>query len=353
MLFDHLAVHIFGIVYQGQGQIGVFIHLAGGQRIGGGAKVPSLVEHAQHSAVGQGRDILVVVHHEGVLVNQALVIFFVQLGVVSLGVEFINEGFGVEARIVHVDEHFTVVGTAHQVLHGIDQAEVTPAFAQDGKAGVGRAVGSGGIGGHVALDQVKVLVQGGGHFVVVPGNDLLLNKEGGAVAVVLDLSVIVDAVVGNDEQFTVIVHQLLDAVVGVKVLVEVGGLFLGDVGQQVDQHARVLQGLGAVAAVEQIGIHVVSQLQAQGLIQVAGQEFDFEFNAQFFLDHLVDLVVFGGLVTGIAPEHGHGNGFRRSFSQNGGNQRNQHRQYQQRGQHLPHVCFLLTFHLSISCSFFT
>ena len=89
---------------------------------------------------------------------------------------------------------------------------------------------------------------------------------------------------------------------------QVGGLLLGDVGQQIDQRTHVDDLLSAVASVEEVRIVFTGNLGAQRLVQVACQEFDFEGDAEFFFDHLVDLVVIRGLVTGIATEHGYGNG---------------------------------------------
>ena len=52
-------------------------------------------------------------------------------------------------------------------------------------------------------------------------------------------------------------------------VVQVGGLFFGDVGKQVDQGAGVDELLSRVAAVEQIGIVFTSDLGAQSFVQVA------------------------------------------------------------------------------------
>ena len=103
----------------------------------------------------------------------------VQFRIVSLGVGLVDEGGGGVVGGGHVDDDFTVIWTAHQVLHRVDQAEVTPVLAQNGKAGVGGAVLVGGVGSDEALDQIEILVQGGGHHVVVPRDDLLLDEEHG------------------------------------------------------------------------------------------------------------------------------------------------------------------------------
>ena len=104
------------------------------------------------------------------------------------------------------------------------------------------------------------------------------------------------------------------------------------------QRARVDQGVGAVAAVHQVGVILAGDFDGQGLVQVAGQEFKLEFDAQLVLDLLEDLVVGGGLLAGIADEHRDGD--RLFFRDGGGYQRQYQRQHQQYGQQLLHVVCL-------------
>ena len=104
-----------------------------------------------------------------------------------------------------------------------------------------------------------------------------------------------------------------------------------------DQRAGVDQGLGAVAAIEQVRqVFHVLQLQAQGLVQVAGQELELELDAEFLFDLLVDLVVSGGLVAGGAVEVGQGDGFLILGHSEGHQQGAQQRQRQQYGEHFLH-----------------
>ena len=98
---------------------------------------------------------------------------------------------------------------------------------------------------------------------------------------------------------------------------ETRGLFGADVVQQVDQSTVVDDQVSAVAAVEEIRIVFIGNLQTQGFIQVAGQEFEFELDAEFFFDQLVDLVVFIRLITGIAAEHSQRDRFESAVCQSG------------------------------------
>ena len=328
------AFQVIFIVQERDGQEGFGILLSSLQGLGGSAEVPGLVEHTQHVAAGQSSDVLVIVHNEGVGADEALVIDVIQLGVVGLCVILVNEGPGGEFRIIHVNQHFTVVGTAHEVLHGVDQAETAPVFAQDGESGVGGAVFSSGVLLDVAFEHCEVLVNGLRHNVVVPLDDFLLGEEGRSV-VGLDVVIVQHAVVGDDVQFAILAQQLVQLHVGaVQVLVQVGGLLFADVGQQVDQHVSIFQDLSAVSAVEQVGLFVVSDLQRQGLVQVVGQELDFKADSEFVSDLLVDLVVSSGLIARISLEHGHGDGS--VFRHHGRNDRENHRQSQQGSQDFPH-----------------
>ena len=331
------------VVDQAQGHVGVLVLLVGLQGVGGVAEVPGLVEHAQHGAGGQLRDVLVIAHDEGVGADDALLELLVQLLVVGLGIGLVDEGLGGIVVLGDVHQHLAVVGAAHQVLHGVDQAEVPPAVAQDVKADVGNAVRIGGVLGDEALDQVEVLVQGLDGGIARPGQHLLLDEERGAVDLVDDLIALAQAVVGDD------VHDILvqvlvmgdDAVLlGLDVGPDVRGILGVDVVQQVDQRAGVDQGLGAVAAVEQVRqvLHVL-QLQAQGLVQVAGQELKLELDAKLLFDLLVDLVVGSGLVAGGAVEISQGDGFLSLGHREGNHQRSQQRQRQQYGQQFLHRVF--------------
>ena len=122
---------------------------------------------------------------------------------------------------------------------------------------------------------------------------------------------------------------------------DVRGVLGIDVVQQVDQRAAADQDLvGAVAAVKQIG-QVVQILahQAQLLVQIAGQEFHLEGDAEFLFDLLVDLVVGIGLITRSTVEIGEGDGFFVGHSH--GDQGDQQGQGQDRSQQLFHDSFLL------------
>ena len=149
--------------------------------------------------------------------------------------------------------------------------------------------------------------------------------------------VIVDAVVGNDEQFAVFIHQVGKQILDV--VVKVGG----DVRHQVNQSASGDQLFSTVGAIEQIGVVFTGDLGAQGLIQVAGKELDLKLDTEFFFDQFVHLVVVRGLVAGIAAEHGDRDGL---LSQREGRHGQDHRQSQDSSQQFTHVSLL---HL---CNFF-
>ena len=218
------------------------------------------------------------------------------------------------------------------MLHGVDQAEVTPVFAQDGEAFVSGAVLIGGVSSDEALDQIEVLVDRLDLGVAAPSQDLLLDVESGAVGIQVDLAVVVDAVVGDDEQLTILA-QVLRLEIGdlLQVLVQVGGLLLRDVGQQVDQSAGLDQLLSGVGAVHQVSVVFADDLGAQGLVQVASQEFELELDAEFFFDQLVDLVVACGLIAGIAAEHGNSDGLL-SCGRKAAQRQNHHNRQNQREQ---------------------
>ena len=223
---------------------------------------------------------------------------------------------------------------------------MAPVFAQDGEADVGVAVLIGGVGIDELLDHIKVVVQGLDLRIAGPGQNLLLDEESGAADAVGDLGAIGQAVVGDDVQHVIAVRVLLDqaGLLGLDVRPQAGGLLGRDIVQQVDQSAALDDQVRAVAAGEQIRVVLVGNLQTQGLVQVAGEELELKGNAELFLDQFVDLVVFCGQITGIAGEHGQGNGFF-PFSHYRGYQRQHHCQCQQSSQDFLHG-FLLRFVIS-------
>ena len=215
-----------------------------------------------------------------------------------------------------INQHFTVVRTAHQVLHGVDQAEVTPVIAQDGKSDIGVAIFISGVGIDELLDCIEVFVQSLDLRITVKLQNLLLNPESGAAYGVDDLRAISQTEVRDDVQNgfshegSVFIHVRSTIAVNVRILQDTaqgsfdmlpqqGGLFLGDVVQQVNQSTAIDDQVSAVAAGEDIRIVFVGNFQAQAFIQGAGNKFKLKFDPQLFLDQLVDLVVRIWLLTGV------------------------------------------------------
>ena len=256
---------------------------------------------------------------------------FVELLVVVLGVGLNAVSFGLVV-VVDVYDDVTVIGTAHQVLNGVEQAERAPVFAQDDKAFVLLALIIGRIGCHIALNQIKVLVHRLDDGVVCPREHLFLHEESGAVDIVhgIVFGVEITAVVGDDEELAVVVQQALR--VGLDIVVNVGGLLFADVIHQVDKRAGFDELFGVVAAVHQVGVILARDFNAQGFLQIAREELKLELQAEFLFDHLEYFVVAGGLVTGLAHEHSHGEGL---FSHRAEGQDRQHQDCQHQGKNQP------------------
>ena len=90
------------------------------------------------------------------------------------------------------------------MLHRIDQAEMTPVFAENIKADIRGAVLVGRIRFDERIDQVKILVQGVDLRISAPLKDLLLKEEAGAVHFIDDLLAIRKPIIGND------VHHIIE-----------------------------------------------------------------------------------------------------------------------------------------------
>ncbi|MNR42552.1 hypothetical protein D3C85_1610800 [compost metagenome] len=81
-----------------------------------------LVEHPQNGTTGQLRHILIIVLDEGFLVDQALLIHFVQLLIIFFGIILV--GKNLRYPILH---HYTaIVRMADQMLRCIEQPPVSP-----------------------------------------------------------------------------------------------------------------------------------------------------------------------------------------------------------------------------------
>ena len=216
---------------------------------------------------------------------------------------------------------------------------MTPVFAQDRKSDVGGAVRIGGVRIEEPLDNVEVLIQGLDLGIAGPGQDLLLDEEGGAANAVDDLVAVSQAVVGDDVQHVVAVSILVDqaGLLGLNVRPQTGGLLSRAVVQQVDQSAAADDQVRAVTAAEQVRIVLAGDFHAQGLVQVASEIFKLEGNAELFFDQLVDLVVLSRLITGVANEGSQSDGFEGiAFSHHRGDERKHHGQRQQGREKFPH-----------------
>ena len=80
-----------------------------------------------------------------------------------------------------------------------------------------------------------------------------------------------------------------------------------DIVEEVDQRAVLDEQVSAVAAVEQIRIVFAGDHHAELFIQVAREELELEGDTELVFNLLIDLVVFRGLIAGIAAEYGQGN----------------------------------------------
>ncbi len=242
-----------------------------------------------------------------------------------------------------INKNFAVVRAAHQVLHRVDQAEMSPVFAEDIKADIRSSVLIGGVLRKESLDQVEVLVQSVDLRIACPLKNLLLDEECGSVDGVDDLLAVGQAVVRDDVEGIVAVLILCDqaCLLGLDVCPQARSSLGGYIVKKVDQSAVLDKKVSAVAAVKQIRIIFTGDLHAEGLIQVACQELKLKGNAEFFFDLLIDLVVVCRLIAGIAAENSQGDGFLRFFRMNGDCRSGCQCQYQCGCQDFFHVLVLL------------
>ena len=118
---------------------------------------------------------------EGFLRDQAFVEHLVQFDIIMLCVRLVDKGFGLIFGRSDVHNHVSVVRTAHQVLNRIDQAVAVPVITENRETRIGNSLRCFRIGRDKAFNQVKILVQRGRSFVIIPGDDLLLQEESRAV----------------------------------------------------------------------------------------------------------------------------------------------------------------------------
>ena len=312
MLLDFLAIYIFRIIYKTKSNIGILVHVRVLQSEGRIVEIPGLVEHTKNGTAGQGGNVLVIVHDEGILADQPLMELIVQFFIVGLCIRLVDEGLGVEIFGADIYQHFTIIRTAHQMLNRVDQAEMTPVLTEDIKAYIGSSVLIGGILCQESFDYIKILIQGVDLRISCPLQNLLLKEEGRSVDLVYDLLAIGQTIVRNDIQYIIAILVLRDQTGFLRLnMCPQTRCGLGaDIVKKVDQGAVLDKKVCAVSAVEQIRIILSCDHHAELLVKIACKEFKLKADAEFIFDLLIDLVVICRLVSGISTENSQGNGLR-------------------------------------------